>query len=159
MVQRYRDTFMKESRTSSKAVREKHLVWWNTRFAGRTLAEITPDLGAEARDGLAAETFTRGKVRTSKEGVKVPPTEYTRAGATVNRYLATLSHMFTMAVKEWRLVDRNPVRDISKKKEARGRRFLSEEERDALTITAKIVFKERVLASAGKRAPAAGQRL
>jgi integrase len=41
--------------------------------------------------------------------------------------------MFTMAVKEWRLVASNPVRDISKKKEARGRvRFLSDAERDAL---------------------------
>jgi integrase len=41
--------------------------------------------------------------------------------------------LFTVAVKEWRLVDRNPVREISKKKEARGRiRFLSDSERDAL---------------------------
>jgi integrase len=133
LVQRYRDTVMKDARESSKAVREQHLVWWNVRFAGRTLAEITPDLVAEARDALASETFTRGKVQTTKEGVKVPPAEYPRAGATVNRYLATLSHMFTLAVKEWRLVDRNPVRDISKKKEARGRvRFLSDNERDAL---------------------------
>jgi hypothetical protein len=32
-----------------------------------------------------------------------------------------------MAVKEWRLVDRNPVRDVSKKKGTRGRvRFLSD---------------------------------
>jgi integrase len=133
LVQRYRDTVMKEARDSSKSVRKQHLVWWDTRFAGRTLAEITPDLVAEARDELATETFTRGKVHTDKEGVKVQPAEYTRAGATVNRYLATLGHMFTMAIKEWRLVDRNPVRDISKKKEARGRvRFLSDVERDAL---------------------------
>jgi integrase len=133
LVQRYRDTIVKEARDSSKAVREQHLVWWNDRFAGRTLAEITPDLVAEAREALASETFTRGKVQTDKDGVKVPPARYTRAGATVNRYLATLSHMFTMAVKEWRLVDRNPVRDISKKKEARGRiRFLSDAEREAL---------------------------
>jgi integrase len=133
LVQRYRDTVMKEARDSSKAVREQHLVWWTTRFTGRTLAEITPDLVAEARDDLASETFTRGKAQTNKDGVKVPPAEYTRAGATVNRYLATLSHMFTMAVKEWRLVDRNPVRDITKKKEARGRvRFLSNAERETL---------------------------
>lgn len=132
LVQRYRDAVVKEG-DSSKAVREQHLVWWNDRFTGRTLAEITPDLVAEARDALASETFTRGKVQTNKDGIKIPPARYTRAGATVNRYLATLSHMFTMAVKEWRLVDRNPVRDISKKKEARGRvRFLSDLERDTL---------------------------
>jgi integrase len=132
LVQRYRDSVMKDDRASSKAVREQHLDWWNKRFAGRMLSEITPDLIAEARDALASEKFTRGKVQ-KKKGIEIQPTEYTRAGATVNRYLATLSHMFTMAVKEWRLVASNPVRDISKKKEARGRvRFLSDDERDAL---------------------------
>jgi integrase len=132
LVRRYRETVMNEAGASSKAVREQHLTWWDTHFAGRTLAEITPDLVATARDALAAEKFTRGKVQ-KKKGVEILPTEYTRSGATVNRYLATLSHMFTMAVKEWRLVATNPVRDITKKKEARGRvRFLSDKERDAL---------------------------
>jgi integrase len=131
LVQRYRDTVMAEA-SGSKAVREQHLTWWNKQFAGRTLAEITPDLVAEARDALGAEKFTRGKVQRRK-GVEIHPTQYTRAPATVNRYLATLSHMFTVAVKEWRLIDHNPVRDITKKKEARGRvRFLSDAERDAL---------------------------
>jgi integrase len=79
-----------------------------------------------------AQTFTRGKERTIK-GEKVPPKQYKRTGATVNRYLATLGHLFTTAVQEWRLFDRNPVRDVSKKKEARGRvRFLCDAERDAL---------------------------
>jgi integrase len=37
------------------------------------------------------------------------------------------------AKKEWRLIDRNPVADISKKREGPGRtRFLSEDERNAL---------------------------
>jgi integrase len=41
--------------------------------------------------------------------------------------------MFTMAVREWRLIDRNPVADVSKKKESRGRiRFLRDEERATL---------------------------
>jgi hypothetical protein len=81
----------------------------------QTLSEITPDRAAEARDALAAETFTRGKVRTIR-GKEVPPKEYKRSGATINRYLATLSHMFTMAVKEWRLVDRNPVHEHHEEK-------------------------------------------
>jgi integrase len=132
LVRRYRETVMKDDKASTKAVREQHLIWWEARFAGRTLAEITPDRVAEARDALASEKFTRGKVQ-KKNGIEIPPTEYTRTGATVNRYLATVSHMFTMAVKEWRLVGTNPVRDITKKKEARGRvRFLSDAERDAL---------------------------
>jgi integrase len=117
---------------TTKSVRKQHLDWWSEQFAGRTLADLTPIVIAEGRDALAAEKFTRGKVQR-KRGVEIQPTEYTRSGSTVNRYLATLSHMFTMAVKKWRLVPTNPVRDISKKKEARGRvRFLSDAERDAL---------------------------
>jgi integrase len=132
LVRRYRESVMKDAGAASKAVRGHHLTWWDSYFAGCTLAEITPDRVAEARDALAAEKFTRGKVQ-KKKGVEIAPTEYTRAGATVNRYLATLSHMFTMAVKEWRLAATNPVRDITKKKEGRGRvRFLSDSERDAL---------------------------
>ena len=38
-------------------------------------------LVAEARDALAAETFRRGKVQ-KKEGIEVPPAEYTRSGST-----------------------------------------------------------------------------
>ena len=56
-----------------------------------------------------------------------------RSGATVNRYIATLSHFFSFAVKERRLIDRNPVGNIRRKKEPRGRaRFLSDEERAGL---------------------------
>jgi integrase len=41
--------------------------------------------------------------------------------------------MLTIATKEWRLLDRNPVADITRKKETRGRtRFLTEQERDKL---------------------------
>jgi integrase len=112
LVRRYRESVMNDAGAGSKAVRGHHLTWWDSYFAGCTLADITPDRVADARDALAAEKFTRGRVR-KKQGVEIAPTEYTRAGATVNRYLATLSHMFTMAVKEWRLAATNPVRDMS----------------------------------------------
>src|ERR1700722_10119102 len=81
LVQKYRDAV--GDLDSSKAVRKQHLDWWSEYFAGRTLAEITPALIAEARDALAAEKFTRGKVQT-KKGVEIQPTEYTRSGSTVN---------------------------------------------------------------------------
>lgn len=51
----------------------------------------------------------------------------------MNRYIACLSHALSFAVKERRLLDRNPVSDISRKKEPRGRtRFLTDEDRTAL---------------------------
>jgi integrase len=132
LVKRYRETVLNDMTEHARHKREQHLAWWETRFAGRTLAELTPDRIAEARDALSAEKYTRAKERTVR-GKVIAPKEYPRTGATVNRYLATLSHLFSMAVKEWRLLPHNPVRDISKKKEPRGRvRFLSDGERDAL---------------------------
>src|SRR5258708_2062537 len=89
LVRRYRETVMQDAGAPSKAVRGHHLTWWDNYFAGCTLAEIAPERVAEARDVLAAEKFTRGKPQ-KKNGDETAPTEYTRAGATVNRYLATL---------------------------------------------------------------------
>ncbi len=52
---------------------------------------------------------------------------------TVLRYLAALSHAFTLAVKEWGWLDDSPMRRVTKPKEPRGRgRFLSDEERERL---------------------------
>ena len=133
LVARYRDSFLKDSLVANKEAREQHLAWFAKRFVGLTLAEITADRVAEARDALAAESFTRAKKRDDEHGNLIAPKEYKRSGSTVNRYLATLSHMYTLAVREWRLLDRNPVREITKRKESRGRvRFLSDEERHAL---------------------------
>jgi len=133
LVQRYRDTVMKDMRSSNKASREQHLSWWDQRFLGLTIAEVTADKIAEARDALMAETFSRGKERKDKNGNLVPPKQYKRSGSTVNRYLATLSHLYSMAWKEWRLVQSNPLREVTKKREPKGRtRFLRDTERDAL---------------------------
>jgi integrase len=117
-----------------KAAREKHLKWSEEQFEALTLAEITADRIFEARDTLAAEKFTRGKPeKDPKPGELKAPAEYARSPATCNKYLIALPRVLNLAVKEWRLMDRNPAADIGKKKEPRGRvRFLSDEERAAL---------------------------
>ncbi len=133
LCQDYVATVLADARESTRGARTEQLKWWAARFSGKTLAEITPDAVAAGRDALAAETFTRGKEHTDKHGNVIMPKQYKRTGATVNRYLAALSHMFSFAVKERRILDRNPVADIAKKKEARGRtRFLTDAERTAL---------------------------
>jgi integrase len=58
------------------------------------------------------------------------PRHTRRSNATVNHYLAALSHVFTIAVKEWQWCDDNPVHKVTKPRLPRGRvRFLSDEER------------------------------
>jgi integrase len=130
----YVKTVLAEFDAKEKTTRERQLKWWSEKFAGLSLAEITADRISQARDALATETFTRGKPhKDRKTGKMLPPKEFKRTGATLNRYIACLSHALSFAVKERRLIDRNPVSDITRKKEPRGRtRFLSDEERTAL---------------------------
>lgn len=100
------------------------LQWWKETLGTYTLAEITPALLSEQRDKLLEEKTTRKQLRTS---------------ATVNRYLAALSHVFTVAIKEWQWIEENPLLKITKPKEPRGRiRFLSDEERQRLLEICKI---------------------
>jgi integrase len=62
-----------------------------------------------------------------------------RQSSTVRRYLAALSHAFTLAVKEWHWTEDNPVLKIAKPKEPRGRvRFLSDDERQRLLTSCKM---------------------
>ena len=134
LAEDYTDTAVADFGPKEKATRVRQLAWWSKQFSGLSLAEITPDRISRARDKLSADTFTRGKPQKDKRtGELIAPKRYKRTGATANRYIATLSHLFSFAVKERRLLERNPVSDISRKKEPRGRtRFLSDEERTAL---------------------------
>ena len=97
--------------------------WWKSVMGQHVLADVTPALIAEHRDKLAKGSTVRGAQRSA---------------ATVNRYLAALSHLFTIAVREWGWVEDNPLRKVSKMKEPRGRvRFLSEVERERLLVVCK----------------------
>jgi integrase len=131
LAERYARSILADARPERRSNAGHHLTWWLDRLGTLSLAEITADHIAQGRDALASQTYVRAK---GEDGATVP-TAYRRSGATVNRYLATLSHMFMTAMREWRLIDRNPVAEVSKKKEARGRaRFLRDEERDALLV-------------------------
>lgn len=56
-----------------------------------------------------------------------------KAPATVNRYLAALSHACTCAEREWEWMPTNPLRKVKRLRESRGRvRYLSDGERKAL---------------------------
>ena len=96
----------------------QQLCWWKDKIGSYALADITPALVVNTRSKLSQEITHR---------------KQERAPATVNCYMAVLSHVFTTAIKEWGWVETNPLQKVSKMKEPRGRtRFLSEEERERL---------------------------
>ena len=56
-----------------------------------------------------------------------------RSAATANRYRSALSHVFTIAIKEWQWLGRSPLEMVSKPKEKNARvRFLTLDEIKAL---------------------------
>ena len=93
------------------------LEWWKQQVGRKTLLDITAPVLAECKERLLEGTTYRGT---------------TRSGATANRYLAALSHVFTKSV-EWGWMDSNPISKVSREKESAGRvRFLSDDERERL---------------------------
>jgi integrase len=134
LVKDYTASMLGEVSESEREARTRHLAWWAKRFAGKFCADITSEEISKARDALAAETFTRAKPRTNKRtGVVTAPKEYKRSGATVNRFLGTLSTVLSFATSERHLFAHNPMRDTKRKKESDGRtRFLSDDERTRL---------------------------
>jgi len=94
------------------------LLWWSAQLGYSSLADITPAKLAEYRDRLLNIPNAKGRLRSP---------------ATVVRYLAVLSHAFTVAMKEWGWTSDNPLRRVSKPKEPRGRvRYLDDDERTRL---------------------------
>ncbi len=133
LLTRYRASVLVEASPVGRATAERHLAWWREHLGTLLLADITADRIAEARDLLAAQDCLRRRSEggaLSGDGSGLP---HKRSGATINRYTSTLSHLLSTAMTQWRLIDRNPLHDLVRKKESRGRvRFLSNDERLAL---------------------------
>lgn len=91
---------------------------WKLELGYYALADITPALIVECRDKLLNELTPRGTQRSP---------------ATVVRYMAALSHAFTIAINEWQWLEISPIRKVKKPIEPRGRvRFLDDDERSRL---------------------------
>ena len=121
MIERYEEKVLPQKGAWCRTSQARQLTWWKGQLGAYVLAEVTPAMIAEKRDELAATPIKQKKK------------ESPRSAATVNRYMAVLSHCFTMALKEWGWLDDNPVRKVTKPQEPRGRvRFLSDTERAAL---------------------------
>ena len=114
LIDRYIKTVL-PTKPKSQAKQTAQLEWWKEQVGAYALADVTPSLIVQHRDRLIVGVTVRGKPRSP---------------ATVVRYMAALSHAFSIAVKEWGWIDDSPMRKVSKPKESRGRvRFLSDDER------------------------------
>ncbi len=92
--------------------RASQFEWWADRLGNLKLSSLTPATILAKRDEL---------IRTG------------RSPQTSNRYLAALSAVLDVAVREWSWLESNPCRRIRPKREPSGRvRFLSEDEMEAL---------------------------
>ena len=121
-IDRYIETVLPTKPKSLKA-QSRHLNWWKAIVGSYTLADITPVIIAECRDRLLQEETSRGKLRQP---------------ATVVRYMAALSHLFTISTNEWGWTEDNPCLKVKKPKEPRGRvRYLSDNERENLLSSCK----------------------
>ena len=117
LIDRYLTDYLPR-KPKSEAIQKPQLLWWKQRVGSLTLADLTSDVIVDQRDQLAKQK--------SRPGKPISP-------STVNRYLAALSHVLTIAVKELKWLSESPMRDVSKLKEPKGRvRYLSDDERERL---------------------------
>ena len=115
------DRYIKDVLPTKKKCEQRQgaqLIWWKKQLGHHLLSDITPALIVQQRDILLSGITKWGRQRCP---------------ATVVRYMAVLSHAFTIAVKEWNWMEDSPIRKVTKPKEPRGRiRFLDGEERERL---------------------------
>jgi len=105
------------------ANRKGQLDRWVKELGDHRLSEIDQFMIADVRDLLLSETIRGGKKRSSPR---------------VRRYLAALSHCYTIIIKNWGWVSVNPVSLITKPPESKHRtRFLSDDERQRLLASCK----------------------
>jgi integrase len=145
----------------SQQMHRASLAWWREKLGTLRLSEISPAIVTEYRGKLQKAPFARAnpnaKRTSSRKGEDAKT--FQRSGATVNRYLSCLSHLFTVARKEWHWLSHNPIDGVSKMRESRGRvRYLSNAERaQLLAETAKNPTLHTIVVLALSTAARAGE--
>lgn len=108
----YREEKLPELSPTTARPYRLHLDYWKKRYGYLKLSELTAAKIDTARDSLKSEG---------------------RSPATVNRYLASLASVLTLAVKSKHWLKASPVREVSKLTERNaGTRFLSDDELNRL---------------------------
>ena len=122
------DYYLEEHLPTKKRNRDernyrRHLEWWRDAIGNVPLIDVTGRILTKHRDRLLREGGAGDE--------PIGP-------ATVNRYLASLSHAFTVAERTLEWTDSNPVHRVERLEEPEGReRFLDPDEILALLKAAK----------------------
>ena len=136
LIDRYKKEVL-PTKPKSAVDQLRQVDWWRGRIGHLVLADVTPavlsNCKSELSSGMQADGTMVIATRNPRTGKVTKKPVTVRAPSTVLRYMAVLSHAFSVAVKEWQWLDDSPMRKVTKPKEPRGRvRFLSDMERDAL---------------------------
>ncbi len=114
----------------AQAIDPARLEYWRGVFGPDMLSAITPARIAKERDKLLTVDTLRFATKPSGDPeADAKRVKAKRTGATVNRYLAALSSCMSYAVKTLQWLEKNPVMQIDKPSESKGRvRYLSDDE-------------------------------
>ena len=111
IIDLYLTEILPRKRPNSQISQKQQLIFWRNHLGDMNVVDIKP--------------ITIIKTRTLING----------SDSTKNCYIAALSHCFTIAIKEFGLMEENPISKISNLKNPRGRvRYLNDKERKELLI-------------------------
>jgi len=117
LIEVYTQTVVTARTGRDRQRRHQQLEWWSSRLGGVRLIDL--------RRSMVADSLRALEHGASPSGRPLAP-------ATCNRYLATLRHAFSYAMKELEWIPTNPLSRMLRT-EPRGRvRFLSDDERSRL---------------------------
>lgn len=136
-VDRYIREILPAKRPSTIRDQTYQLNWWKQQLGAYTLADISTAMVTETKQKLITEPIKRP--RESKQMVASDgANSKLRSNSTVTAYLMAISHLFSVAVKEWEWAEKNPLLNVKKPTAAKGRtRFLSDDERVRLLAECK----------------------
>jgi len=134
LIDRYIEKELPQRKSDVKKF-STQLKWWKSEIGSYLLSDITPPLLSKCKDVLTTEPSEKPKNGRT-----------TRTNATINRYMASLSIVFTRAVNEWGWMEENPMKKVTKKKEPKGRiRYLTDSEVTTLLQACRQISDELYL--------------
>ncbi|SCA63050.1 Uncharacterized protein SCG7086_AI_00050 [Chlamydiales bacterium SCGC AG-110-P3] len=106
LIDRYIDSVLDPS-SSNYLTRLGQLRWWHRELGHCAVTNVTEDLISQSLEKLQKTPDRFGRPRKN---------------ATVNRYRTTIGVLLEKAHKEWRLVQRNPAKNLKKKPEPKKKK-------------------------------------